>query len=316
MASLSQYADWILYGLAAAGAALLALTGLFLFVRAITTGLFAKELKHYFYSPIAWLVLAGFAFVNGFVFLFYADVYGGGYPSAPPFATAYFGQNIFLWILLLIVIPAITMRLLAEEKASGTIEPLMTAPVRDAEVVFAKFAAALVFYFVLWLPTLPLIASLYYYGLPQGAWAELMAARAAQGWSLLETARHVLARLNEVMDFGPVLVAYLGLLLLGGAWIAIGLLASSFARNQVVAFMAAFVASIMLFAVGFAENLIRDEAAFFPKAREVLHYVSFLNAFEKFPKGVVDTRALIYFVTLTAVALFFTVRVVESRKWR
>ncbi len=293
----------------------LGLTALWLFVRAVRTGLLKKELKHYFYSPIAWLVMAGFAFVNGYVFLFFLDFYQR--PAATePFPVVYFTWNIFLWILLLFTVPAITMRLVAEEKATGTLETLMTAPVRDSEVVFAKYLAALVFYVALWVPTLPLMASLYYHGLPDAAWADLAAQRAAQSWSWLRYAREAVARMKDVMDVGPFLAAYFGMFLMGAAWIAIGLLASSFARNQVVAFMSAFVALIMLFAIGFAQNLVTEDPAWFPGFREVVRYLSFYEQYERFPKGVVDSRSVVYFVSFAVVSLFFTVRVVESRKWR
>lgn len=304
-----------LVALAILAGAVIGLAALFLLARAISTGLLKKELKHFFYSPIAWLVMAGFSFVNGYVFLFLIDYYQGTFANEP-FAVVFFTRNFFLWILLLFIIPAITMRLIAEEKASGTIETLMTAPVRDSEVVFTKFSAALFFYVVMWIPTLPVIAALYYYGLPQSAWAELAAQRAAQGWGTLRYVKECLLRLGDVMDLGPFLAAYFGLLLMGAAWIAIGLLASSFAKNQVVAFMSAFVVLIMLFAIGFAESLVQEDPSWLPHFRDVVRYLSFLNAFERFPKGVIDTRSAVYFISVAAVSLFFTVRVVESRKWR
>ena len=333
--NMSQHADKILLGLAIAASALVGGLVLFLLARVLSNGLLKKEVKHFFFSPIAWLVMAGFAFVNGYVFLFLIDLYSGTFANVP-FATVYFSQNFFLWILLLFIIPAITMRLIAEEKATGTIETLMTAPVRDAEVVFAKYAAAMVFFVIMWLPTVPLILALYYYGVPDAKWLELQASPAAVGWhtgweglghwhvlgflkGLPDGVRygwHILKTFPEVMDVGPFLTAYLGLFLMGSAWISIGLLASSFAKNQVVAFMSAFVALIMLFAIGFAESLVHEDPAWLPHFRDVVHYISFINAFERFPKGVVDTRAVIYFASLTIVSLFFTVRVVESRKWR
>jgi ABC-2 type transport system permease protein len=315
MSALSRHADQILLGLAAAAGALVAVVAFFLLARVIATGLLKKELKHFFYSPIAWLVMAGFALVNGYFFLFVMDYYAGTFANVP-FATAYFGEGSFLWILLLMLIPAITMRLIAEEKATGTLEGLMTAPVRDSEVVFAKFAAALIFYLVLWVPFAPLIASLYYYGLPHGAWHELSAQAAAGGWSRWQYASHAVARLNEVMDVGPFASLAVGLTLVGAAWISIGLLASSFAKNQVVAFMSAFVVLMLLYLVGYAEGLVREDPAWFPNLRETLRYVSFVKSFARFPYGLIDTRAVVYFTTLTVVALFFTVRVVESRKWR
>lgn len=312
---LNRYADEILLGIAGLAGALVLATSIFLLARVLSNGLLKKELRHFFLSPIAWLVMGGFVFINGFFFLFLIEYYSGTFANVP-FTTVYFGEGSIMWILLLIVIPAITMRLIAEEKSSGTIETLMTAPVRDAEFVFAKFGAALAFYVVMWLGMVPLFAALWYYGMPQGAWQELAAERAAQGWSLWQYGSHILARLNDVMDFGPFLCSYLGLLLLGSSWIAVGLLASSFAKNQVVAFMSAFVVLMLLFLLGYVENLVHEDPSWFPHFRAVVRHVTFTRAFEKFPKGVVDTRAVVYFVSLTVVSLFFTVRVVESRKWR
>lgn len=320
---LEQHSDKFFYGIGAALGALVLGATLFLSWRAIATGMLKKELEHFFYSPIAWLVMAGFALVNGFVYLFFVEMYSGGFAATEPFATVWFGRHFFFWILLLIVIPAITMRLLAEEKASGTIEPLMTAPVRDAEVVFAKYLAAMIFYVVLWVPTIPLIVALYYYGVPEAGWAELSASipqggsSVELGWAYARYLKQLLLKFNQVMDVGPFLSAYFGLLLMGSAWISIGLLASSFARNQVVAFMAAFVVLVLLFSIGFVEGLIKTGAPdWLEQVKDVARYMSFLSAYEKFPKGVIDTRPVLYFVSLSVISLFFTVRVVESRKWR
>lgn len=274
-------------------------------------GLLAKELGHFFLAPVAWLTMAAFAFVNGFVFLFLFRAYQG-MPNEPLVRVFFGSQNAFFWVLQLIVIPAITMRLVAEERSSGTIELLLTAPVTEAEVVFAKFAAACAFYAVLWLPTLVLLGSAFYYACPEGFFAGLWAARA---WDSAYAAE-VWQRVNAVMDLGPVLAAYGGTFLMGAAWIAIGLLASSFCTNQVVAFITAFVALLTLFAVGFLEALIEVDPAWLPGLRDGIRFVSFPNAFDGFPRGVVDTRAVVYFLTLTALGLFLSVRVLESRRWR
>jgi ABC-2 type transport system permease protein len=294
---------WILfYG--ALGALLASIAG-YLTYRAIRSGLLAKECRHYFASPMAWLVMAGFTFVNGYVFLFIVDHYSGFSPNEP-LGRLYFGNG-FFWILQFILIPAITMRLIAEERSTGTLETLMTAPVTDAEVVFAKYLAALLFYAALWLPSLIHLGIAYYYGIPDNFRDNVSAAKDT---NLLFS---FFRELNATMDFGPLFAAYLGVLLMGSAWISLGVLTSSFARNQVVAFVSAFVLTIMSFAVGFAEGLFPSAP---PWVRELIRYLSFQNAYEPFPRGLIDSRALVYFVTLTVLALFFSVRVVESRKWR
>jgi ABC-2 type transport system permease protein len=272
-------------------------------------GLVQKELRHFFLSPIAWLTMTGFALVNGFFFLFLLQVYTGS-PNLP-MVQVFFGGG-FFWVLQLIVVPAITMRLIAEERHRGTLEPLLTAPVTDAEVVFGKFTGALTFYAALWAPTLALLAAAFHYATPTGFWASVWATR-AEGLGFFPAA---LGRMNEVMDLGPVLTAYLGTLLMGAAWIAIGLLASSFARNQVVAFIGSFVTLLCFYSVGQLETLIQADPTWLPGLREALRYASFSAAFSEFPRGVVDTRAVAYFITLTALGLFFTTRVVESQRWR
>ncbi|GIW73220.1 MAG: ABC transporter permease [Planctomycetota bacterium] len=289
--------------------ALLGGTALVLLVRGWAKGLVQKELRHFFYSPIAWLTMAGFALVNGFVFLFLVDLYTG--TPGEPLVRVFFGTG-FFWVLQLIVIPAITMRLLAEERSRGTLETLLTAPVRDAEVVFAKFAAALGFYMVLWLPTVLLLGVALHFAAPEGFWAELWALRArGLGWPAA-----AVARASEVMDLGPVATAYAGTFLMGAAWIAIGLLASALTRNQIVAFIGTFVTLLLLLSVGQLELLVPSDPMWFPGLREVLRAVSFSHAFAGFPSGVVDTRAVVWFLSVAAYALFLAVRALESHRWR
>jgi ABC-2 type transport system permease protein len=293
---------WIVFYLAF-GLALVAIAGAYL-VRTIRNGLLRKELGHFFASPIAWLVMAGFAFVTGYVFLFVVQHYAAS-PNEP-LPDVLFNKIGFFWILQFIVIPATTMRLIAEERATGTLETLMTAPVTDAEVVFAKFAAAMVFYVALWTPTLVHLGTAYAYGVPEDFWAKVSG---AEGSHLVAFFRE----LNATMDFGPIFSAYLGIFLMGSAWISVGLLTSAFSRNQVIAFVAAFVATIMSYVIGFAGQLFPSAS---PKFHDALRYVSFQHAFEPFPRGLVDSRSVVFFLTITLIALFLSVRIVESRKWR
>lgn len=294
------------------GAFLAAITG-YLLVRVIRNGLLRKELGHYFASPIAWLVMFGFALVNGFIYLFIIDHYAGASPN-DPLPRLFFGTG-FFWILQWILIPAITMRLIAEERATGTLETLMTAPVTDGEVVFAKYLAALTFYAALWVPTLCHLGIAYWYGVPDD-FAKTVSAEAVKlDWPFWKLP-HVYAffrELNATMDFGPIFSGYLGLMLMGSAWISMGVFTSALARNQVVAFVLGFVLTIMSFAIGFAQSL-------FPTApmwvQDTIRFLSFQNAYEPFPRGLVDSRSITYFVTVTVFALFLSVRVVESRKWR
>ncbi len=274
-------------------------------------GLLQKELRHFFYSPIAYVVTAGFLFINGFVFLFVVDYYRSGSPNDPP-VRLFFGNG-FWWIMILIVVPAITMRLFAQEKASGTIEPLLTAPVREGEVVVAKYLASFYFYCFLWLPTLIFVFLLYKYADPT-----LTLDRLTDGTKLytLTGWQEVYGRLNKVMDLGPILTGYLGTLAMGAAFLGIGCLTSSLARDQVVAYILGFVALLFLFSVGFLDSIVQTDPSWFPGLKKTIQYVSFMEHFKHFPLGIVDTRPLVYYGTIIVITLFLSARVLESRKWR
>ena len=126
--------------------------------------LFKRDFTSYFYSPIAYVVLTVCLFFNGLTFnLILGALNNPGFPPTESAMELFFGRTIFFWLVALIIPPVLTMRLLSEEKKTGTMEVLMTAPVTDAEVVLAKFLAAFVFYLVIWLPTLiyPLIIEIF-----------------------------------------------------------------------------------------------------------------------------------------------------------
>jgi ABC-2 type transport system permease protein len=190
----------------------------------------------------------------------------------------FFGQTVYFWLVLLFVAPVLTMRLISEERRSGTIEVLMTAPVSEAQVVIGKYLAALLFYVFLWLPTLAYPAVLAYY--------------------------------SEV-DWGPVLAGYLGVLGIGALFLAIGLLASSLTRSQLVAAILTFAMLIPLFTFGLLENLFRDETL-----KQAFSYLNLWQHMEEFGKGIVDTRRLVYYLTTTVLFLFLSARTLEAKKWR
>lgn len=276
-------------------------------------GLLQKELRHFFYSPIAYVVTAGFLFINGFVFLFVVDYYRSGSPNNPP-GRIFFGDgNFFFWIMIMITVPAITMRLFAQEKSSGTIEPLLTAPVREGQVVIAKYLASFYFYCFMWLPTLVFIFLLYKYADPTltlGKLTEGTKLYTPTGW------QEVYGRLNKVMDLGPILTGYFGTLAMGAAFLGIGCLMSSIARDQVVAYILGFVSLLFLFSVGFLDSIVQVDPSWFPGLKKTIQHVSFMEHFKHFPLGIVDTRPLVYYATIVVFTLFFSARVLESRKWR
>jgi len=245
-----------------------------------------KELKSYFASPIAYLLMAIFAVIFGFFFYsataFFvmrgmeAQMMGRGQP-----------MDVNEWVIrpllsnasviALFLIPMITMRLYAEEKRSGTMELLLTSPVRDIEIILGKFIASLVmFACVIGVSAIDL-AALFAYGKP---------------------------------DWKPILVGYLGLLLQGGALIAIGTFISTTTKNQIVAGGATFAVCLMLWVLDWVCSY--EQAAW----AKVVSYLSVVQHFEPFSKGVIDTKDVIFFVSMIFFGLFLTARSMESLRWR
>jgi ABC-2 type transport system permease protein len=239
---------------------------------------FTRELRAYFFSPLAYVVLFFFLVINGFVFSTIVTALsdprsGGGRPL-----DYFFGGSIFFWLILLFLTPVLTMRLLSEELRSGSIEVLMTAPVTEGQVVAGKYLASLVFYLFLWLPTLAYAGILAYY--------------------------------SEV-DWGPIASGYLGIVGIGGLFLAIGLFASAMTRSQLLAAIITFALLMFLFIFGLLEGLVNNETA-----RQVLGYVNLINHMDDFTKGIVDTRRLVYYLSGILFFLFLTSRALEDRKWR
>lgn len=190
-------------------------------------------------------------------------------------------RSIFEWMvwLLVFIVPVLCMGLLAQEWATGTIETLMTAPLNEAEVVVGKFLGSLAFFIVLLIPTLLYLVMLRLYGKP---------------------------------DYGPIVAGYIGIVLVGGLFISIGLFCSSLTRSQVVA---AVAASAMLFLVTIVPWWAASKATIVGFWRQVVEQGVF-NRYADFSKGIVDTGNLIFFLATTAVFLFLTTKVLESRRWK
>ena len=241
---------------------------------AVTT----RELRAYFVSPLAWVILTFFLFGQGLVF---SSIVGflnnpGQVASTTPFDV--FFNNIFFWLTLLFITPVITMRLIAEERRSGTLESLMTAPITEAQVVLGKYVAALVFFAFLWLPTAlyPVILSRY-----------------------------------SAIDWGPISAGYLGVFCVGSTFLSIGLFGSSFTKNQIVAAVATFFILITLFLVPWLGSLFTNQMVV-----DTLSYINLIDHIEEFGKGIVDSRRLIYHLSTTAFFLFLTTRALAAKKWR
>ena len=188
--------------------------------------------------------------------------------------TQFFGVMDFIWLL---IVPMLTMRLMAEEKKNGTIELLMTSPITTPQILLGKFFACFTLYLIIVAFTLVYFIILQLYGEP---------------------------------DWGPIATAYLGYMLLGGTFISIGLLASSLTENQVVAVLVSFGILLLLW-------LIDWSAAFAgPVAAKLLQYVSIIQHLKDFQRGVIDSKDVVFYLSLIFFCLFVTTRIVESRRWR
>ena len=239
----------------------------------------AREWKSLWYSPILYVVGAIFLLLQGLVFWLLMLVITD--PRVDPgwtMAQFFFGGSFFYWMAILIIAPLLTMRTFSEEKRTGSIEFLLTAPVTDTQVVLSKFLGAWLAYIVLWAATGPFF---------------------------------LLLRSFTPFDWAPVLTGYLGTWLLGSVLIAVGLLASSLTRNQVIAAVLSFVAVLLLFSVGILDAFIKD-----PDTSKLIHYCSLIEHLRAFSKGILDTRPLIFYLSFTSLCLFLTQRVIANPRWR
>jgi ABC-2 type transport system permease protein len=228
-----------------------------------------RELKSYFVSPVAYVVIAFFLLLAGYLF-------SGILMQTREATLRYLLSNVS--VLFLFITPILTMRLLAEENKSGTIELLLTNPIRDSEVVLGKYLAVVAVLVVMLGLTLYYPAILY-----------LMGGRP---------------------DQGPMLTGYLGVTLLGAGCLALGLFASSLTQNQIVAAVVTFALLIVLWLSDVIQSLAGGVVS------DVAGYLSVNNHFQEFSRGVLDTKDVVYFVTLILAGLFLTMLSVQSRRWR
>lgn len=238
----------------------------------------SRELRAYFFSPLAYVVLFLFLVVNGGVFALIVSYLSNPMAPAGRPLDLFFGGSFLFWMVQIFLTPVLTMRLLAEERRSGSIEVLMTAPVTEGQVVAGKYLAALGFYCFLWLPT-----AIY------ALW---------------------ISRSSEI-DWGTVGAGYLGIFLLGALFLAIGLFGSSLSKNQIVAAILAFALTVAVFFLSFLSGLVNA-----PAVKEVLAYVSVVEHMDDFARGIVDTRRLVFYLTTTLFFLFLAARALEDKKWR
>ena len=237
-----------------------------------------KEFLSFFYAPMAYIVMASFLVMNGFLFsLILAALSQPGASSASPMAL-FFGGTLFFWIFMILMAPVLTMRLGAEERKTGTLETLLTAPVSDAEVVLGKYVGALAMVLALWLPTL-------LYG-------------------------GVLSRFSEV-DWGTVWTGYLGVFLVSMFFTAVGLFTSFATRNQLVAAILAFGILVLLLMASILSFLITD-----PLWKGVLDTMDLWALMQNFGRGVVDSRAVVYCLSGAALFLALAHQALQARRWK
>lgn len=241
-----------------------------------------RELNVYFLSLTGYVILAAVVFLLGLGFVEVLAAYNGEALNAP--LTEVFYGTMFFWLILLMATPVITMRLFAHERATGTFETLMTTPVGDVEVVVAKFTAALLFYIVMWLPLLLCLGILALY-IPEG----------------------------DPLEWRTVASTFLGITLLGALYVSLGCLASSLTHSQVMAAMLALVFGVTVFMLSFLRSSAGDATG---GLGAVANHISLITHMEDFARGVVDTRWVVFYLTLSGMCLFLTVKVIESRRWR
>ena len=246
-----------------------------------------KELKSYFSSPIAYIAIGFFAFLYGYFFIailnyfvrqsMQMNQFQGG-PQALNINQVLIRQLLQnVTILILFIMPMVTMRTYSEEKRSGTIELLLTSPLTDFQIILGKFLGALALWATMLAVSLIHIGLLFVYGNPE--------------WK-------------------PIATAYLGLLLLGGCFISVGLFISSLTKNQIVAGMVTFAVFLFLWVITWIGGFSG------PTIDSLTQYLSIIDHYDDFGKGVLDTTHLIYYVSFITFGLFLTAKSVDSERWR
>jgi len=248
--------------------------------------IFRKEINSYFVSPIAYGLMAFFALLAGFFFYSATTMFVQRGMESQMMGRS-FPMSVNEWVIRpvlsnvsvigLFLIPMITMRLFAEEKRSGTYELLVTSPIRDIEIILGKWFAAVAMYACILAISLLDLLILFAYGKP---------------------------------DWKPMMIGYLGLLLQGGSLLAIGTFISNTTRSQIVAGVASFAVCLLLWVLDWVSAF---ETAAWAK---VVSYMSVLTHFEPFSKGLIDTKDVVYYLSMIVLGLFLTARSMESTRWR
>ena len=244
-----------------------------------------RELNAYFASPIAYVLIGFFALLFGWFFyvpLAYF-VQQSGQAGMNPTQAMNINQMLVgptlmnTTVIMLFLFPLITMRTYSEEKRSGTIELLLTSPVTDVEIILGKFFGAMLLYGAMLLVTMIHIGILFIFGDPE--------------WK-------------------PIATGYLGLLMMGGCFLSMGLFISSLTKNQIVAAMATFAVFLMLWVISWISTFVG------PTMQAVLQYLSLTDHFDDFSRGIIDTKHVLYYLSLITFGLFLTAKSVDTERWR
>ncbi len=250
----------------------------------------AKEIRSYFNSPVAFVVVTIFAVLTGYYFYnIFASFSTMSFQAQtnPTLANQYGAFNVtefvirpffgVLSIVMLIMLPMLTMRAFSEEKKSGTMELLLTFPVRDGEAILGKFAGCMGIFAIMLVLSFPSIILVEVFGEP---------------------------------EWGVIVTGYIGLALMGAAFVSLGIFMSSVTENQIVAAVLSFAALLILYMLGFTSGMAGEGMSY------ILEYVSFTYHFRNFAKGVMDTSDITYYILFTIFFLFLSMRSLESKRWR
>jgi ABC-type transport system involved in multi-copper enzyme maturation permease subunit len=323
-----------------------------------------REFNAYFLSPIAYVVLVVFLVVTGLLFYRTLDLLTAKNHNGIEYPMQILLGDEHFWLVFLFIPPLLTMRLFAEERGTGTLEMLMTAPLRDWQVVLSKYLACFAFYVVLWLPTLAYLPILLRLEEPQVQWVVtpwtitllsglgavflsllLLLPRLGSAWRVAclilllggglglgvglwghyngltigdreypaDTNRLLVIHAGQGFDVMPILSSYLGVMLAGAMFLAIGILVSSLVRSQMVAALISLVLCLVFIVVGFWRPDLDSGGPFY----RVLFFFSVPDHFRRdFSRGIVDTRHVVLYGSVALFCLFLTVRSLESRRWR
>ncbi len=241
-----------------------------------------RELASFFLSWTGYVIIAAVLFLLGFSF----DSMLQGLNAEPtpvPITQLIFG-TLYFWLVLLVAAPVVTMRSFAQEKSTGTYETLMTTPTGEGRVVLAKFTGALVFFMVVWLPLFACTIIVRHYTNDPTAF-----------------------------DWGTVVSTYLGIVLIGSLYMAIGVFASALTRSQIIAAMVSLAIGISVFMLSFLSTRMVGDQTW--KGALVAH-IALMEHMKDFSQGVIDTRPVAFYLSMTAFFLFLTLKIVESRRWK